>query len=57
MVTPEGELQGYDEKIQRFQLFMESLKKIPTHDISWEAQVMGQHDKGRTFKYHREEPL
>lgn len=40
-VTPEGELQGSDEKIQRFQLFMESLKKISAYDVSGEVQVVG----------------
>ena len=57
MVTPEGDIRGCDEEIQSFQLFMESLKKISAYEVYGKAEVVGQHGKGRTFKYYREEPL
>jgi hypothetical protein len=42
-VTPEGELQGSDEGIQHFQLFLESLKKVSTYSISGKLSVVAQH--------------
>ena len=42
-VTPEGELRGSEEGIQRFQLFMESLKRGSPYHISGELSAVGQH--------------
>jgi len=56
-VTPQGKIQGSDERIQRFQIFMESLKKISAYDVSGEVQVVEQYGQGDKFQYQREESL
>jgi len=56
-VTPQGDVRGSEEGIQHFQLFLESVKKTHTYDVSGEAEVVGLYGKGGTFKYYREESV